>query len=307
MTEVQGTVAAARDALTSFETDNNAYNLTAKRDQTQGFVNQLLLLRLQLERGGVSTAGFQDGPVLEAARRELDRLTGLEGQYKSLKTEVDLSQAAVFTLEGRVNDLHSAAPVGSAVTPYLQEAEAQLTAANDRLTRAQSALTGFQQQNGVSDVSASRDAQLTLVNQLTLGKASAQSGLSSVDAELGTQQAELRRLEDLEPKYDELALNLQRAETQFSVLQQRVLDVIAGQALPIDAQVLVLANAKLSSSLLLLIVTYGLAVIVALFTALTVIYLMSVFERVPLTIREIEAALGLPILAEVPSANRDEV
>jgi capsular polysaccharide biosynthesis protein len=71
--------------------------------------------------------------------------------------------------------------------------------------------------------------------------------------------------------------------------------------------VLVLANAKLSSGLLLLIVYYGLGVIAALFTALTVIYLLAIYERVPLTVREIEAALGLPVLAQVPSANRDEV
>lgn len=307
ITQLQGDVTNARNALTSFETDNNAYDLTAKRDQTQGFINQLLILRFQLQQGGASSSGLQNGPVLAAAQRELDRLTGLQGQYTSLKTEVDLAQADVFTLQGRVSNLQSAAPAGSAVTPYLTEAQSQLATANDRLKNAQAALTSFQQSNGVSDVTASRDAQLAIVNQLTLGQASQQTGMSAIDSQLATEKAELNRLQALEPQYDQLALDLSRADAQLSAVQQRVVDVIAGQSLPIDAQVLVLANAKLSSGLLLLIVYYGLGVIAALFTALTVIYLLAIYERVPLTVREIEAALGLPVLAQVPSANRDEV
>lgn len=304
-TRLEGLVAAARDELTRYETENNAYNLTAKRDQTRGFVNQLRLLQLQINSGGAT--GLGDGPVLEAARRELDRLTGLEGDYEKLKTESDLAQSDVFRLEARVRDLQSASPAGSAVTPYLREAQDQLAAAQQRLTTAQGALSSFRETNGVSDVTSSRQAQLDLVNKLTLGEASARSGSSSVGGALASQEAELRRLEGLEPRYDELALNLQRAETQLSALQQRILDVVGGQALPIEAQVLVMDDASLTSNLLWQIITYALAVIVALFGGLTIIYLLSVFERVPLTARQIEAALGIPVLAHVPRASKDEV
>lgn len=307
ITRLEGIVSTARQDLTNYEVENNAYNLTAKRDQTRGYVNQLRLLRLQLDTGRVSSSGLQDGPVLEAARRELDRLTGLEGRYSTLKTEVDLAQADVYRLESRVMDLQTAAPAGSAVTPYLQEAQSQLTVARQRFTLAQEALTSFRQENGVSDVTGSRQAQLALVNQLTLGEASARSGISSIGGALANEEAELRRLEGLEPTYDELALKLHRAEAQLSVLQQRVLDVIGGQTLPIEAQVLVLDDASLDSGLLWLIVTYGLAVIAALFTALTVIYLLTVFDRVPLSVREIETVLGIPVLAHVPHARHDEV
>ncbi len=307
VTRLEGLVSTARTALTAYEVENDAYNLPAKRDQTRGFVNQLRLLRLQLDTGRVSASGLEDGPVLEAARRELDRLTGLEGEYSRLKTESDLAQADVYRLESRVMELETASPAGAAVTPYLQEAQRQLTSARQRFTTAQEALTGFRQQNGVSDVTGSRAAQLTLVNQLMLGETSARSGLSSIGATLSREEAELQRLESLEPTYDVLALDLQRAEAQLSALQQRVLDIIGGQTLPIEAQVLVLNQADLDSNLMWQIITYGLAVIVALFTGLTIIYLLAVFDRVPLTIREIESMLGLPVLAEVPQASKEEV
>lgn len=307
LSRLEGLVDSARQELTAYEVDNNAYNLTAKRDQTRGYVNQLRLLRLQLDTGRVSASGMQDGPVLEAARRELDRLTGLEGEYSTLKTEVDLAQADVYRLESRVMDLQTAAPAGSGVAPYLQEAQSQLAAARQRFTLAQRAFSSFREENGVSDVTGSRQAQLALVNQLTLGEASARSGISSIGGALANEEAELRRLESLEPTYDELALKLHRAEAQLSALQQRILDIIGGQTLPIEAQVLVLDDAALQSSVLWLIMTYGLAVIGALFMALTIVYLLSVFERVPLTVREIETVLGIPVLAHVPRAGHDEV
>lgn len=307
LTRLEGVAAAARGELTRFEVDNDAYNLTAKRDQTRGFVNQLRLLHWQLDSGRVSASGLEEGPVLEAARRELDRLTALEGDYSTLKTEVELAQSEMFRLESRVQDLQTAAPVGSAVTPYLREAQNQLSSAKMRFTTAQEALTTFQQQNGVSDVTGSRQAQLALVNQLTLSETSTRSGISSIGAALAREEAELQRLEGLAPTYDALILDLRRAETQLSVVEQRVLDIIGGQTLPTEAQVLVLDNAKLQSNLLWLITTYGLGVIVALFMGLTIIYLVAVFERVPLTVRQIESALGLPVLAQIPRASQDEV
>jgi capsule polysaccharide export protein KpsE/RkpR len=293
---------AAQDALTQFEQSNNAANLPARRDQIRGYIQQLQLIELQLQSGQV-TADLSGGPLLAAARAELDRLSGLEGTYAKLKFDVDTATMDVARLQTRVSDLTIAQPGNDGVSPLLAQAQQELNAGKARLDQARNALSSFQTTNNVADATASREAQFAIVNQLTLAATSQRTGASTIAGELGAQRAELQRLESLEPQYNDLALELQRAEVQLSTLQQRVLDVISGQTLPAEAQVRILGQPEIASNLFWMIITYGLAVLLAVFGGFTIIYLLAVFEPMRPTVPALESYFEMPVLAHVPHAS----
>lgn len=293
---------AAQDALTQFEQSNNAANLPARRDQIRGYIQQLQLIELQLQSGQV-TADLSGGPLLAAARAELDRLSGLEGTYAKLKFDVDTATMDVARLQTRVSDLTIAQPGNDGVSPLLAQAQQELNAGKARLDQARNALSSFQTSNNVADATASREAQFAIVNQLTLAATSQRTGASTIAGELGAQRAELQRLESLEPQYNDLALELQRAEVQLSTLQQRVLDVISGQTLPAEAQVRILGQPEIASNLFWMIITYGLAVLLAVFGGFTIIYLLAVFEPMRPTVPALESYFEMPVLAHVPHAS----
>jgi hypothetical protein len=298
--------AAARTALSEFEQANDAANLPARRDQIRGYIQQLQLIELQLQSGQLSSADL--GVSLHAgARSELDRLSSIEGEYTRLKWNLDIATMDVARLQGRVSDLTLAAPTAEGVSPLLQQAQQEFHQATARHTRAQDALNDFRRTHNVSDVTASREAQLALVNQLSLGAASQQISTSTVGQELARQEAELRRLEGFESEYDNLALRWQRAETRLSTIEQRVLDIVGGQTLPAAAHVRLLGQPQIESNLFWLIVTYGLAILLAVFAAFTLIYLLAIFEPVRPTVPEIERRFDVPVLAHVPhGVPRDE-
>ena len=291
---------AAQDALNQFEQDNDAANLPARRDQIRGYIQQLQLIELQLESGQVSSSELSGGPLLAAAQAELGRLSGLEGEYTRLKWDVDTATMDVARLQGRVSDLSIASPGNQGVSPLLAQAQQELDQSRTKLTQAQDALSSFQTRNNVSDATASRAAQLAIVNQLTLAATSQRAGASTVAGELASQRAELQRLEGLESQYNQRALAVQRAESQYSVLQQRVLDVVSGQTLPAEAQVRVLGQPAIESGLFWMIITYGLAVMLALFAAFTIIYLIAVFEPIRPSVPLLESYFEMPVLAHVP-------
>jgi capsule polysaccharide export protein KpsE/RkpR len=293
---------AAQAALTQFEQANNAANLPARRDQIRGYIQQLQLIELQLQSGQV-TSDLSGGPLLAAARAELDRLGGLEGTYSKLKFDLDAATLDVARLQARVSDLTIAQPGNSGVSPLLAQAQQELNAGRARLEQAQNALSSFQTANNVADATASREAQFAIVNQLTLAATSQRPGASTIGGELAAQRAELQRLESLEPQYNDLALEFQRTEVQVSSLQQRVLDVISGQTLPAEAQVRILGQPEIVSNLFWMIITYGLAVLLAVFGGFTIIYLLAVFEPMRPTVPALESYFEMPVLAHVPHAS----
>ncbi|HEY8173846.1 MAG TPA: hypothetical protein VIH21_12240 [Dehalococcoidia bacterium] len=301
---VEADAKAAQDALTRFEQTNDAANLPARRDQIRGYIQQLQLIELQLQSGQVSSSELEGGPLLAAARAELNRLSGIEGEYTRLKWDVDIATMDVARLQAKVGDLTVALPAGDGVSPFLEQAQQELDQANDRLASAQTALSNYRVDNNVSDATASRAAQLAIVNQLSLAATSQRVGSSTVAGELSRQRADLARLETLEPEYNNLALEHQRAELQLSSLQQRVLDVVSGQTLPAEAQVRVLGQPQIQSNLFWMIITYALAVLLAISGALTIIYLLAVFEPMHTTFQTLESYFELPVLAHVPHANR---
>jgi hypothetical protein len=302
VTRLEDEAKAARDAVNRFETENDAIGLGARRDQIVGFVTQL---RVASAAGG--SAAASQGSVLSAAQAELNRLTGLEGEYTRLRTDATLAAAELARAETRMSDLKVSTQAYTAngleqgyVQPFLDAAQNELNLATSRNKATQEALAQFQRTHNVVDVTASRQAQQNVVNQYSASGSAASISSASVATALAQQEAELRRLEALRTEWLELNLRLQRAEAHLSSLQQSILDITTGRALPAEAQVLVLDDATIQSNLFWLIVTYGLGVIVSTFVAFTIIYVLGVLEGSAPTTGQIEGRFGVPVLAHVP-------
>ncbi len=295
--QAQQNVDEARAAFARFQSDNNAYALPQRRDQELALIGQLRMAAVSASSQAGS--GSATGSGLAAARGELNRLTALLPQYNALTFDQGLAQNSVSRLEQRVSDLQLA---GSSASSALADAQSQLADAQAKLSSAQDALTGFEAANGITGLPGAVQAQMTLVNQLTVADASTGARSSTIDQATATEQAELARLESLQPKYDELAVNLQRAESQLSTLEQRVMDSVSGRTMPAQADVKLLEGAVLQSSMLMTLLTYGLGVFLAVFLSLTGIYLLAYFEKVPPSVEEIEQAFGRPVMGRVPAA-----
>lgn len=295
--EASANVDQARAALVQFEDENDAYALTERRDQKLGTVSQLRMALIAPSAS--STAGATSS--LTAARSELNRLLALEPEYERLDFNVGLAQAAVGQLKTRVADLEAAGPSAAG---QLAETRSQLDEAQAEFERSLVALGDYQSANSVSQVPGAIQSQLALVNQLTIADATSKSNASAVQSALAQEQAELDRLSSLEPEYNKLNLELQKAEGQLSSLQQRVLDVIASRTLPATAQAKLLQPATLQTSLVWTVLTYGLGVFLAVFVSVSCVYLLAYFQRVPPTIDEIEKALGTPVLGHIARATR---
>ncbi len=291
----QGDVDVARSALVRFQTDNDAYALTQRRDQKLGLISQLQLARISATSGR-GQQGTGQNASLSAAQGQLGSLLRLQPEYERLSFEVGLSQSAVLRLRDRVSDLEQAGAAGEA--PLLQ-ARDQLAQAEANFDGSVGALGDFQSINNVSQLDGAIQSQMALVNQLTVTDASSQAGSDVLRNAILIETAELQRLSGLEPQYSKLNLDLQRAETHLSSLQQKVIDVVAGRTLPASARALLLQNAHLQTSLIWLILTYALGVFVAVFVSVTAVYVLAYFEREPVTVEDIEREFGAPVIGRV--------
>jgi capsule polysaccharide export protein KpsE/RkpR len=297
----QGNVDEARAALITFEVQNNAYALTQRRDQKLGLVSQLRLAQVGSRPAGRVDASTTTGASLTAAQEQLSRLLVLQPDYDRRAFEVGLAKAAVGRLSARVTDLEEA---GSGAAKPLAEARIQLDEAQTQYSTSLQDLAAFQVQNNVAELPGSIQSQMALVNQLTIADASSQANAGNIQSALAAEQAELDRLISLEPRYTELNVSLQKAQTQFASLQQKIIDVIAGQTLPASAQARLMQDAQVQSSLLFALLTYGLAVFVALFSSITAVYLLAYFEKVPATVDDLEREFGAPVIGRVARVAR---
>ncbi|HEX5478301.1 MAG TPA: hypothetical protein VFY79_01135 [Dehalococcoidia bacterium] len=288
----------ARAALLDFEQKNDAFALSQRRDQEFGLIAQLRSAAVTASGRGATTDNG-DGAALVAARVELNRLMALEPQYEQLTSDLTLASAARDRLSQRVSDLQIAGPSSAA---QLADAQSQFTSVQATYGSALIALGDFQTANGISNLPAAVQGQTTMVNQLVVADATTRESAGAIDAAIGREQAELQRLLALEPQYDQLNLDLVNAESQRTSLSQHVLDVSIGQSLPASIQVRVLQDATIESNMVMTLLTYGLAIFLAVFVSLTAIYLLAYFEKMPASVEDIERVFGKPVIGRIPAA-----
>ncbi len=288
----------ARAALIDFEQANDAFALTQRRDQQLALIAQLRGASITASGRGATTPNG-DGAALQVARRQLNGLISLAPEYERVMSDLALAGAARDRLSQRVSDLQIA---GSGARAQLADAQRQLTAAQDTFNRALIALADFQTANGVTDIPGATQSAMNTVTQLTVSDASARAGAGAINSAIGSEQAELDRLLSLEPQYNQLDLDLVSAEGQRSSLAQHVLDVAVGQSLPASVQVRVMQDAAIESNILMMLLTYGLGVFLAVFVSMTAVYLLAYFEKLPASIEDIERVFGKPVIGRVPTA-----
>ncbi len=179
---------------------------------------------------------------------------------------------------------------------------AELEAANGDVETARSELVAFEQTNNASGLTDRINHQLDLVSKIRLSLVAADAG--SYNAALQREEDELGRLFSLQPDHDKLALEMTKAEDHLATLQKKIVDIEAGRNLPLQADVNVLHEASIQSDLWWKLITYGLAIILALFISLTGIYLLGYFQSYPPTVEELEGAFARPILARISKEPR---
>lgn len=286
--------AEARTALSRFVTENDAYSLPLRTDQQILLISQL--------RSSIYTASGPDSSgtesaALASARSELARLTSLGGEFDSLSFEADLASDAVVRLEAQVTQL-SVFDAEDA----LSSAEAELGDARSRQIEAQAAFDAFKDEHGVSDLAGAIQSQLLRVNDLAVADASSLEGVDARQSALTIEEAELQRLMSLEPEYTKLDSALTQAEDLRFTIDQQILGVVVARTLPSESQVKLLESAVAVSGIWWAMITYTLAVMLAIFLSLTLIYLLAFFERTFPTSEELERQLGAPVLVRVPEA-----
>jgi capsular polysaccharide biosynthesis protein len=296
--KAEGDLNAARDAWVRFQTDNDAFALPQRLSQQVALVSQLRTTRAQGLEPGTNT-NVVVGATLTQARTELGRLSALEPEYSRLTFDLKLAQDQVSLIEGRVSDLSLA---GTAAATLADSARQELSAARDRLSRAQTAYSAFQTREGVADLPSAIQSQLSLVNQLAVSQVGANTSAQTMQQQLDTEEQELRRLSGLEQQYNDLALKYGQAQGTVAQIQQREVDMIIGQTIPTAAFVRQLDSASVQSRLWFTFITYALGILVAILLALSTVYVLAYFERQPLTVDEVERDLGAPVLVRLPVA-----
>ena len=286
--------AEARAALGRFVTENDAYSLPLRTDQQILLISQL---RSSIYTASGPDASGTESAALASARTELQRLTSLGSEFDSLSFEADLASDAVIRLEAQVSQL----AVFDA-EDALSAAEAELGDARARQIEAQAAFDGFKDEHGVSDLAGAIQSQLLRVNDLAIADASSLEGVDARQSALTIEEAELQRLMSLEPEYTKLDSALTQAEDLRFTIDQQILSVVVAQTLPNESQVKLLESAVVVSGLWWTMITYTLAVMLAIFLSLTLIYLLAFFERTFPTSEELERQLGAPVLVRVPEA-----
>jgi capsular polysaccharide biosynthesis protein len=290
--QAEADVDTAREELEAFKQTNDAYSLPTRASQQSSLVAQLQVSAAR--SGDQANAAITDAPSLQEARAELERLTALEPEYNRLQFDLSLAQSSVSRLESLVSELQI---TGSA---QLTEAQFQLNEERARLAAAQSALGNFSSRSEVSNLSAAVQSQVATVNQLVIAQANASHNAGELAAALDAERAELDRLNRLEPEYTRLSNQLKNAEDSVVSLERQVLNIVTNQSLPARTQVKIFDTAHIESDVFFAMITYALALLVAILLAISIVYLSALFERVPPTNRELEQTLGAAIMAHVP-------
>lgn len=281
----------ARERFRAFQADNDAYSLPAR-------ISLLIDLTAQLRTGSLTGGGAADSAALSIANGDLERLRSLQPEYNQLRFEASLADSAIARLEQTLEGITTG---GAQLAGVRSTAQSQLDAARQRSTEAHRELRTFLSANGVADLDGAIAAQAAQVNQLVVANASASANSAVMQRALATQDQELQRLMGLESEYAALSAEVVKAEMRLASIEQRMLDIIIAQSLPANAQVKVFGDAKIQSNLWFMMLTYALAVFLAVFLSLSTVYLLASFERPMTTDRELEEALGAPVIGRIPS------
>lgn len=285
---------AAHEAFDRFQADNNAFGLPTRIAQQSQLVSEL-----RLEAGLATAVNAPDTAAtpgeLEQAQAELERLLALQPEYNRLTLTAKLLENEIEGLEAQIRFLELG---GSGYDSARQAVQAELDARNVDYAAATAAITTFLSGNGVADLDSVIREQQQKVNDLIVAGVTGGAG-SGVSQSLATAEAALERMRSLQPEYTRLARAVEDAEKVLDIREGQDLFVVQS-TLPTTNQVEVVERAKLKSVFFWTAIRYAVAIFVAAFLSLLLIYVLCFFERIPPTLNDLEKTLGKPVIGRIP-------
>lgn len=298
--QVQDHLTQAQNALLQFENQNKAWSLTDQIAAQLALVNGLRQSMVTTSLGVLpATPGQQDPAVraqLATAQKELDRLHSLAPAYERLALNVAVATAAVNQFAGQANDL--ALTNRTAMQTALQgEADARA-----RLTNAQNALTAFQTQNNVLDLSSQMNALISLTSSLQQQSLKSSLTGAALQSAITTENSRLQTMLKLLPQYSVLGSAVAQYQGQLGQLEStRISTLVSGGVSP-AVEVKVLDPGAIQPNRLTGFVLSALGPLVGLIVGLVVIYVLAYFDRRPETVEDVQLLTGVPVLARIPGA-----
>lgn len=302
MADARGRLNTARTALNDFLAENNAYGLPTRIAQQAALVAELR------DRTGLSS-GIRGGPApvenrtQQDARSELQRLLSLQPGYERLQLSRDLAQGDVERLESQATALSAA---GQGFEQAKAAIDQQAADARIQFLAAQQALSDFATANNLTDLpNAIRDQQ-AFIDGMILEQASATSSGDAAGRILENAETSLARLQSLQPEYDRLDHEVKLAQSILAAREQQEIVQIQRSFTP-DARLEVVSTAEVKSRFWWTVIRYSVAELLALFLAVTAIYILALIALAPATIEQLESIFGAPVIAHVPRARPREV
>lgn len=286
-----------RSELNTFLIENNAYSLPSRIADQSALVSSLRQQSEYVDASGIGEPP-EESAELQVAKAELTRLLELEPEYADLELDVSLSQAAISRLEAEAAALEVSGPGYESTLEAVNE---QLETERAELVNAQSELDLFLSANGIEDLPAATRTQQMLVNQLLLADVAAAGNTATVQGALAAAEATLLELQSILPEFNRLTREIVDAETLVGVREQQQL--FLAQIPPTTDRIEMLDRAAMVSSTWWTMIRYAIAVMLAIFLSLGAVYILTFFEKVPVTSQQLEEEFGVQVLARIPRSS----
>jgi capsule polysaccharide export protein KpsE/RkpR len=145
------------------------------------------------------------------------------------------------------------------------------------------------------------DARVDLATAQAIGLVAAsrpvQDHLDALKRELAFASTRLHKLQDKQPRWEELTARVESAKSQLAQVEQTERSLVLGQLLPLPGQVKVLDEATVQSRFFWLFLIYTLGALLGITAALTITYLFALYGPPPDSPEGIASAFAAPVLA----------
>lgn len=124
----------------------------------------------------------------------------------------------------------------------------------------------------------------------------------TLSGQLGTEQAELNRLQGLLGPYNQLQFQVDAAQKSVEDFNAQAQNLLISQIIPAQNQIKILDPGRVHSQLLFLALIYGLGAIGGLMLGLGTVYALALTHQKPPTLEVVADTMAAPVLVRIPKA-----
>ena len=126
----------------------------------------------------------------------------------------------------------------------------------------------------------------------------------TLNDQLGTEQAEEARLQNLLDRYNDLKFQVDAAQKSVEDFNTQAQTLLISQIIPAQNQIKVLDPGRPHSQVLFLALIYGLGAIAGLMLGLGTVYVLALTRERPPTLEVVADTMAAPVLVRIPRAGR---